>query len=144
MKTLFTVLLLALFASPVLAEEAAVATPDSAQTPQITNVAYYFMNTVRCPSCQKIEKYSHEAIEAGFAPQLAAGQLAWMMKNLDEEANAHFIDEYKLFTKSLVLVRYENGTQIKWKNCDKVWELLGDEAAFKKYVTAEVASFLGE
>ena len=66
-----------------------------------------------------------------------------MMKNLDEDANAHFIDDYKLFTKSLVLVRYENGQQTKWKNCDKVWELLHDEAAFKKYVESEVASFLG-
>lgn len=143
MKTLFAVLLLALFTFPAFAEETAVTTPDSAQTPQVTNVAYYFMNTVRCPSCLKIEKYSHEAIEAGFAPQLASGQLSWIMKNLDEEANAHFIDEYKLYTKALVLVRYENGAQVKWKNCDKVWELLNDEAAFKKYVETEVAAFLG-
>jgi agmatine/peptidylarginine deiminase len=91
----------------------------------------------------KIEKYSHEAIEAGFADQLASGNLSWMMKNLDEETNAHFIDDYKLFTKALVLVRYENGQQVKWKNCDKVWELLNDEAEFKKYVEAQVAEFLG-
>lgn len=111
--------------------------------PQVTNVAYYFYNTVRCPSCLKIEKYSHESIEQSFAEKITAGELSWMMKNLDDEANAHFIDDYKLFTKALVLVRYENGEQVKWKNCDKVWELLHDEAAFKKYVETEVAAFLG-
>ncbi len=134
-------LLLSVFASTTFAEESG-AVADST-SPQVTNVAYYFFNTVRCPSCLKIEKYSHEAIEAGFADKIVSGELSWKMKNLDEDANLHFIDDYKLFTKSLVLVRYENGQQTKWKNCDKVWELLHDETAFKKYVQTEVASFLG-
>ncbi|MCB9357386.1 MAG: hypothetical protein H6505_02345 [Calditrichaeota bacterium] len=139
MRVLLFSLLIAI-ALPVMAEET---TSDSAATPQVTNVAYYFFNTVRCASCLKIEKYSHEAIETGFADQIASGTLTWMMKNLDEEENEHFIEDYKLFTKALVLVRYEDGKQVKWKNCDKVWELLNDEAEFKKYVEAQVAEFLG-
>lgn len=109
----------------------------------VTNVAYYFCSTYRCSNCLTLEKYSHEAIQSGFTDQLASGNLSWIIKNLDEEENAHFVDDYKLFTKALVLVRYENGQQVKWKNCDKIWELLGDEAAFKKYVQSEVAAFLG-
>jgi len=141
MRVFMLALLLSLFSLPLSAEETVVVADSTA--PQVTNVAYYFFNTARCPSCLKIEKYSHEAIEAGFAEKMTSGELSWMMKNLDEDANAHFIDDYKLFTKSLVLVRYENGQQTKWKNCDKVWELLHDEAAFKKYVESEVATFLG-
>jgi len=142
MKRLLAIFaIMACCAAPLLAEETAV--DSTAATPQVTNVAYYFYNTIRCASCLKIEKYSHEAIEHGFADKLAAGELSWMMKNLDEEANFHFVDDYKLFTKALILVRYENGQQVKWKNCDKVWELLNDEAAFKKYVESEVADFLG-
>lgn len=142
MKRLLALLaILACNAAPLLAEETAV--DSTAAAPQVTNVAYYFYNTIRCASCLKIEKYSHEAIERGFADKLAAGELSWMMKNLDEEANFHFVDDYKLFTKALILVRYEDGKQVKWKNCDKVWELLNDEAAFKKYVESEVADFLG-
>lgn len=142
MKRFLAILaIMACCAAPLLAEETAV--DSTAAAPQVTNVAYYFYNTIRCASCLKIEKYSHEAIERGFADKLAAGELSWMMKNLDEEANFHFVDDYKLFTKALILVRYEDGKQVKWKNCDKVWELLNDEAAFKKYVETEVASFLG-
>lgn len=139
MKKLFLFLVL-LGVSPTLAEENAA---DTTQTPQVTNVAYYFYSTVRCANCLKIEKYSHEAIEQSFAENISAGELTWMMKNLDDEANEHFIEEFKLFTKALVLVRYEDGQQVKWKNCDKIWELLGDEAEFKKYVEAEVSVFLG-
>ncbi|MBK6765233.1 MAG: hypothetical protein IPG71_02645 [bacterium] len=134
--------LIACCAAPLFADEPVTDSTVAAQ-PQVTNVAYYFYNTIRCQSCMKIEKFSHEAIEHSFAEQLAAGKLSWMMKNLDDEENAHFIDDYKLFTKALILVRYENGQQVKWKNCDKVWELLNDEAAFKKYVEAEVTTFLG-
>lgn len=126
--------------SPSFAEETAVVDSTS---PQVTNVAYYFCSTYRCSNCMTLEKYSHEAIQTGFADKLTTGELTWMMKNLDEEENAHFVDDFKLFTKALVLVRYENGKQTKWKNCDKIWELLNDEAAFKKYVQTEVASFLG-
>lgn len=134
-------LLLSVFSRPSFAEEASVAVDSTA--PQVTNVAYYFCSTYRCSNCLTLEKYSHEAIQSGFTDQLASGTLSWMMKNLDEEENAHFVDDFKLFTKALVLVRYENGKQVKWKNCDKIWELLGDEAAFKKYVQTEVTAFLG-
>lgn len=137
------IIVIALFVLTFAGQSSAQDVAADTTAPQVTNVAYYFYNTVRCPSCLKIEKYSHESIEQSFAEKITAGELSWMMKNLDDEANAHFIDDYKLFTKALVLVRYENGEQVKWKNCDKVWELLHDEAAFKKYVETEVAAFLG-
>lgn len=140
MLRLLAVTMLFAIAVPLFAEDPAVADSTS---PQVTNVAYYFCSTYRCSNCMTLEKYSHEAIQHGFADKLATGELAWMVKNLDEEENAHFVDDFKLFTKALVLVRYENGKQTKWKNCDKIWELLNDEAAFKKYVQAEVTSFLG-
>lgn len=124
-----------------LAEEPVAATETQ---PQVANVAYYFYSSIRCASCLKIEKYSHEAIEQAFADRLSNGELVWMMKNIDEEENAHFIDDYNLFTKALVLVRYQDGQQVKWKNCDKIWELLNNETAFKKYVETEVAAFLSE
>jgi hypothetical protein len=141
LKALILSLTICVLALPVLAED--VISDTTTATPQTTTVAYYFYGTNRCANCLKIEKYSHETIEQSFSDKLSAGELSWMMKNLDDEANAHFIDEYKLFTKSLVLVRYENGQQVKWKNCDKIWEYLNDEAAFKKYVETEVATFLG-
>ena len=107
-------------------------------------IAYYFYNTVRCKSCLAIETMSHEVIEQEFADEIASGRLVWQMKNLDEEENEHFIEDYKLYTKSLVLVEFVNGEQTKWQNCTKVWELLNKEKKFKKYVREEVKTFLGE
>jgi len=35
------------------------------------------------------------------------------------------------------------GKEMRFKNLDLVWRLLGDEAAFERYVANEVAAFLG-
>ena len=64
--------------------------------------------------------------------------------NTDEEENKHFMDDFQLYTKSLVVVEMKNGEQIRWKNCTKVWELLMDKKAFQDYVQNEVRGFLGE
>ncbi|MBI5058597.1 hypothetical protein HZB60_02310 [candidate division KSB1 bacterium] len=108
----------------------------------MTTIAYYFYTTQRCASCFKIETYSHEAIAQNFAADLKSGRLVWKMVNIDEPANEHFVEDYKLYTKALILVDYAAGTQLRWKNCQKVWELLNDKVEFQSYVKREVAAFL--
>jgi len=116
------------------------------KTPEITHkvVAYYFHGNRRCVSCRKIEAYSREAIESGFAEELKAGKLEWLVINTDESENKHFIKDYQLYTKSLVISDIENGKQTRWKNLDKVWELLRNKEDFIRYVQRETRAFLEE
>jgi len=70
---------------------------------------------------------------------LANGQLVWKPLNVDEAQNEHFVQDYQLFTRSLVLV---DGTNPKrFKNLDKVWTLVRDKPVFQKYVQDEVRAF---
>lgn len=108
------------------------------------DVVYYFMTTQRCPSCMKIEAYAKEAVQSNYANNIENRTLVWKMVNVDEPANRHFIEDYQLHTKSVVLVRYRDGRQVAFKNLDRVWELLGDKAVFQDYVTTEVGSFITE
>ncbi|MCC6476130.1 hypothetical protein IT157_03665 [bacterium] len=140
MKNRIFVLAFALFALTAFAEETVSA--DTTQPAQPTTVAYYFYNTNRCSNCIKIENYTHAAITQSFAPQLESGKLAWVMKNLDEEENEHFIEDYQLYTKAVIFVEYMDGKQVKWKNAEKIWDHLADEAAFKDYITKELTTFL--
>jgi hypothetical protein len=105
------------------------------------DIVYYFMTTQRCTSCMKIEAYTKEAIEKGLAESLKKRDLVWRMVNVDESGNAHFIKDYQLFTKSVVLVKIRDGKQVNWKNLDKVWPLLGDQNQFVAYIINEVKSF---
>jgi hypothetical protein len=105
-------------------------------------IAYYFHGTLRCASCKKIEAYSKEAIETGFPEQLKSGLLEWRMINTDLPENEHYVGDYQLFTKSLVIVDMKDGKQVAWKNLDKIWQLLNNEEYFVQYVQHEINGYL--
>ena len=106
------------------------------------DIVYYFMTSARCPSCRKIEEYTKEAVQNNFTDEIKKNRMQWRMVQVDKPDNRHFIDEYRLYTKSVVLVKIRNGNRTSWKNLDKVWELLGDKSAFIAYVIQEVNLFL--
>jgi hypothetical protein len=105
-------------------------------------IVYYFHGTYRCPSCTKIEKWSYEAIKDSFPKALKEDRLLWKPVNVDKPENTHFIKEYSLFTKSLIITEVQGDQQTKWKNLDKVWRLLRDQEKFFAYVTQEVRNYM--
>jgi hypothetical protein len=105
-------------------------------------IAYYFHTNTRCSTCIKIEQYSHEAIEQGFPNELKNGALEVRVVNYEQPENRHFIQDYKLVSKSLVLVNVVNGKQTKWTNLKLVWQLTGHKDAFLNYVRKEVREYL--
>ncbi len=114
-----------------------VTSPDSN-----VDIVYYFMTTQRCPSCVKIETFTRETVQAKFAEELKKGSMTWRIVNVDLAGNEHFIKDFGLYTKSVVLVKIRDGKRTEWKNLDRVWELLGDETAFRTYIADEVKQFV--
>ncbi len=107
-------------------------------------IAYYFHTTYRCASCRAIEAYSLEAIESAFADQLKDGRMLWKVVNVEVKGNEHFVKDYSLYTKSLVLVNEVRGKPAEWKNLEKVWQLLQDKDKFLRYVRDEARAYLTE
>lgn len=105
-------------------------------------VAYYFHGTYRCITCRTIERYSKEAIERYFAQELKNGTLEFKPINVEEPENRHYIQDYQLFTRSLVLVRYKDDEQQEWKNLSEVWSYVRDKDKFYQYVKEETKKFL--
>jgi hypothetical protein len=107
-------------------------------------VAYYFHGTFRCSSCLRIEQYSKEAIEKYFGKELESGKLVFKAINVEEKGNEHYIHEYQLYTKSLVLSLVKDGKEMKSENLNKVWEYLGNRERFYEYVKSNTDLYLGE
>jgi len=107
-----------------------------------TLIAYYFHGNFRCDNCRKIEQYSREAIEKYFVEELKTKKLTFTIINTDLSENKHFIEDYQLYTRSLVIAEYKDGKQVKWKNLAKVWEYLKDKDAFYEYVRSEIRNYL--
>ena len=128
-------------------ETSAVAPAEAAAAPAVntaTVMAYYFHGTARCMSCKTIERLTNESIQNNFASQLKSGALQWKVINVEEGDNRHYAGDYKLYTKSVVLSRMENGTEKRWKNLEEVWNRLGDEDGFKRYIKTEIEGFLNQ
>ncbi|MCE5310073.1 MAG: nitrophenyl compound nitroreductase subunit ArsF family protein [Acidobacteriales bacterium] len=106
-------------------------------------VAYYFHATQRCATCRSIESQSGEAITTTFASELARGTLEWRPVNVQLPQNRHFVQDYQLFTRSLVLVEFKAGRQVRYKVLEKTWELVGNKTALQEYVVREVRAMLG-
>lgn len=105
-------------------------------------IAYYFHVTVRCTTCKTIEAYSREAILNHFKNDLDRGRLEWQVVNVQLPENRHFVQDYQLFTKSVVLVHIAGGKQQSYKILNDVWELVGDKARFQAYIDKETRGYL--
>ena len=93
-------------------------------------------------SCGIIEDYTQDVLNGDFSEEVKTGRLLWKPINVEVPANRHYVDDYQLFSKSVVLAVGAGGTEKRWKNLERVWVLVNNEAAFKEYVRGEIRSQL--
>ena len=67
----------------------------------------------------------------------------WCSVDVQDPANRHFASDYDIYWSALVLVRFRDGSQIEFKNLERVWQYQENDAALAGYVTSEVKSYLG-
>lgn len=123
-----------------------VSSPPQTQKPREDNkiVVYYFHGTYRCPSCTMIEQYTEQAVLEGFSPELKRGLVEFKSINAETPENRHFIKDYQLYTKSVIVSEVINGREQRWKNLQKVWQLFYNKKAFTDYVQQEIYAYLKE
>lgn len=124
MKNLINIITLCLFAI-------------TAQAEVMKSKIYYFHGTARCISCKKIESYTQEVFNENFQKQLN-----FEVINVEKPENRHFINDYGLYTKAVILSKVKDGKEVEHKNLDKIWRLLNNKNAFKKYIRSQTQQFL--
>jgi hypothetical protein len=100
---------------------------------------YYFHATTRCATCRTIEAYAKETVTSRFAADLETRRLEWRAVNVEEPANRHFIHDFQLYTRSVVVVDAKNPK--RYKVLDRVWQLVRNKPAFQSYVEQEIRAF---
>ncbi|MCK5161293.1 MAG: hypothetical protein KAQ99_06930 [Candidatus Aureabacteria bacterium] len=107
-------------------------------------IVYYFYGDFRCASCHKIEQYTKKSVEEFFKDALTSGELIFKPVNMDNGENRHFVDDYQLYTKSVILSLVKDGKEVKYKNLPKVWNYLGNKKQFYEYIRSEITRYLEE
>ncbi|MFH1362981.1 MAG: nitrophenyl compound nitroreductase subunit ArsF family protein [Candidatus Omnitrophota bacterium] len=105
-------------------------------------IAYYFHGNARCPTCHKLEQYTKEVIEENFKEELSKGLLIVKVVNIEEKGNEHFVNDYQLYTKALILSHVKNGKKMQHKNLTKIWEYVSNKKKFFNYVIDEINNYL--
>ncbi len=101
-------------------------------------IVYYFHGDQRCPTCHKLETYAKEALDVYFADEIASKKIVWKVVNVDRTENSHFIQDYKLVTKSVVLSEVANGKEVGWKNLDQIWQRVRDKDSYLQYIRENI------
>lgn len=153
MKKILTLLLLVFVGASVAAilfkglkpqaakETPAVAAENPARGHKV--LVTYFTTNVRCKSCLRIEALTREALTGAFAEQLERGEVEFRVINTDAPGNGHFVDDYKLVSKTVIVSDTLDGKERSWANLDQVWDLLNEPEKFHQYVAEAVRKHLG-
>jgi hypothetical protein len=119
-----------------------VVTTQPGVTPDVIQVTY-FSSDVRCATCVRIERLTRETVEKNFAAEIASGRIVLSTINLDGPGNEHFVQDYQLISKTVIVSDRANGQEVKWENLQEVWSKQKDEQAFEAYVVDAVRRHLG-
>lgn len=98
----------------------------------------YFTTDARCVSCRKIEAFTRLAVETNFPDQLVKESLTFETINVDRPENKHFIRDYEIAFKTVVIAYTDSEGNPQFRKMDKVWELLPDQEAFERYIASAV------
>ena len=105
-------------------------------------IVYYFHGKMRCRTCRTIEALTRQAVEEGFSGKIKDGSMELKTINVDISENSHFVTDYQLITRSVVVSNQRNGKENNWKRLDRVWELVKNDSAFINYIKAEINSVM--
>ncbi|MGM0643451.1 MAG: nitrophenyl compound nitroreductase subunit ArsF family protein [Thermodesulfobacteriota bacterium] len=141
-KTIAAILFSGLFLTLGPLSTGVLAGPDEAADKTPEYVAYYFYTSKRCGPCTRIEKWSRDAIKQNFKDEIDAGKLQWRAINVEKPDNKHFIQDFKLYTKSVIIAEYRNGEAVRWENLEKVWNLYQDKEKYFDYVAGQTRTFM--
>lgn len=106
-------------------------------------IVYFFYNDIRCDVCLRLEDYAVEALKTHFSDELASGAIQWRMLSMDDHENEHFLIDFELYSKSVVLVELEDAERVRFKNLEDIWDLVYDKPAYLEYMRTNVLDFLG-
>lgn len=118
------------------------ASVERAEPKALPNVTvYYFHGYARCSSCHKIEEYTKAAADS-FASGTYAGRVSFFPVNVEKPVESHFVKDYQLVAKAVVLQSVKEGKPGSWENLNRIWLELGDRDRFISYVKEHIVKRL--
>lgn len=116
-----------------------------AEEPRAGQVIVYFIHgRAKCPTCDLILAHTRNALASSFREETEGGSVVLRPVDVEKPGNEHFMEDFDLYTTSVVLFTLGNDGKPRWDNLEKAWELAEKEETFVSYLSTELRRFLKE
>ena len=127
-------------------DAASQAPPAAEELPQVEGdqvIMTYFISGTRCESCETIEALARETAEKDFPDAMSNKSLVFRVIDTGDASRHHYIKDYQLTSKTVILSHRVQGKETEWSDMSKVWDLLDDGPAFHAYLGEQIQKYLG-
>ncbi len=100
----------------------------------------YAHATIRCVSCETIERLTHETLDEQFSEAVADDRIVFREVNFQEDTG--LAKQYEVVANCVIVSRIEQGQEIRYKRLDEVWDLYEDPPAFKQFLGDAIRKYL--
>jgi hypothetical protein len=118
------------------------AAPESPETAAHADriIVHYLHATVRCATCNEIERLTRTLVETGFAADVAAGRIEWREGNYQTEEE--LAKRFDLTSSCVVIERIKNGKPDEFQLMDDIWIHYKNPEAFNQYIGSAVQKYI--
>lgn len=102
----------------------------------------YFHGPIRCHTCVQIENEAQMTVKSNFEKELKSGLITFQSIDYVSDTTNNYEKQYQLENQSLIIAKYENGKQVKWKKLEKIWNLTGNYDRMSRYISSEIKKLL--
>lgn len=101
----------------------------------------YFHSSARCATCIKAGTFVENTMK-DFESKIAEGKVVYMDVNVEDQNKKEIVEKYQARGSSLFIGTTVNGKETTEEEVEG-WRYLGDENAFKEYLSNKVNGLLG-
>jgi hypothetical protein len=62
--------------------------------------------------------------------------------NVQQAENKHYIQDFQLYSKSVIISEYQDGKSVRYENLKDVWKLYRDKPKYLDYVAGGIKTFM--
>lgn len=118
------------------------AVAQAGSLPENGVIIYQFHRRFRCQACHSLEAAINEALDRHFAREVKDGRIVFRVVDLDAEGNGHYEKDYQFFYNTVIMVDVKNGSEARFKNLEKVWELVEEPEEVIRFIRSNLEEYL--
>jgi tellurite resistance protein len=115
------------------------ATPSVTEKGRLVRV-YYLHATLRCSTCNTIERMTKGLLNDKYAAAIDDGQIEF--ESIDFQEKTKLAEQFDVVSSCVVVAKVIDGKIVEYQRLDKVWTLLSSPPEFNAYLSEAIDKYL--